>query len=193
MDESTSYKEVQFKGVWEMKKFSCLLLILLSACISAEKKQGDQFYTFSSFETIELGKSASSDLEKLWGTPQYKDPYKIEGTKFTQWEYEDASRTRGRFLIDQKGVVVEKIFFPPPRSQESKMEYLLNEKFKDIDFQKNIAKCGHFGEFVYFNKSHGLFLISSEGKSTPVAAVAFGTPELVVLRNKEEQNLRCKW
>jgi hypothetical protein len=38
----------------------------------------------------------------------------------------------------------------------------VEKKFKDIKFEKIKAKCGHFGEFGYANKPHGIFIPSHD-------------------------------
>jgi hypothetical protein len=173
------------------KLFGFMMFILLGCATTNHSSRLKP--SFANLESIALGTS-SSDLKKEWGEPSSETKIDIEGVPFIEWVYKINEESSNQILIDPiSNQVVEKIHFPSSSSSEADLEFLVNNQFEKIKFEKVRPKCAHGGAVAFVNRSAGLVISTQEGVKVPVAGIIWATPEVFELRVKEDQNRKCTW
>jgi hypothetical protein len=162
----------------------CLWAIL--SCSSISKQPGLSSKTYQDFHAISL--ESSGLLAGKWGQPKSKDTMNIGLRHFEVWRYDNTE-----FLIDSAtDKVVEKTYFPPVDSNESRLQYLLQNDFRQIPFDKIPVKCRHFNELILMSKNEDIFLVTSDQPEAKVEVIAFTSPPVARLRVQENSTVKCR-
>jgi len=169
-------------------KNAILFFIFLCAmsCSTISKQPEPSSKTYQDFHSIPL--EASALLAAKWGQPNSKDKMTMGSRQFEVWRYDNIE-----FLIDSEtNKVVEKAYRPSFESKESRLQYLLQNEFRQFPFDKIPVQCRHFNETILMSKNEDVFLVTSDQPEATVEVIAFTSPPIAKLRVQENSSRKCR-
>lgn len=158
-----------------------LVCILVTASTTSQE--------FIDFNKVALIEPAS--ITKLWG-PADKSIYEnIGAQKYLVLPYK---AKRSEFWIDEKkNKIVQKIYFPHPKTNLAILDSVLSNEFADRKFEKIKMKCSRHGEIIFLERNSGLFLNTRASAKAQVFAITYANRDVIASILKENEIAQCKW
>lgn len=160
--------------------FSLLWLVCMwmTGCQSVTKKESG--LTLLRFDSISLGEKKES-IEALIGIPT-----EIRNEKSgDHWIYnnnDELQSQRGSISVNSNtGLVIAKTWIPGEGEPESKLEFLLNKKFMNVNFKKILpGRCGrdYFPSEMYYVNTEKGYLIEYDKRSELVEVITLTSTDL---------------
>ncbi len=171
-----------------------LLLTLLGVCISCSSASTlDRSKNFAEFRRLKIDDKKS--LLRIWGPPSTEMDFNLPGKKYLYLRYTDKNQyPLADFTIDpEDNSVLERLYYPQKSGDSNVLSKFMGKYFKDVNFKKVLDSCSHHDQFIHYNKTKGIFVISHQllNNKRIIDVIGYSTPEIIKKRLQKNKTKEC--
>lgn len=170
--------------------FLIFLLSITLSCTTNSKSfsHGLEKYNQMKFKT-------KGEVIKSWGQPHKTDIFRLGGKQLEYIRYYDkyGSHMTDFYIETQSNSIVEQVYSPSEENPFLNLQFLLENKLPNLNFEKIRVKCSHSNDIILLNRKNNISILTQESNSPTVTSIIYTTPEILNLRLAEMNTQKCRY